>query len=121
MLLPPPARPGSWAVSFPDGRATYAELEAAAARLRERLPPGDAPLGLWTTPELCTAVSLVGGLRAGRKLVPVDPKSGPAELARIAEVSGAVALLAPPGVALPGLETISPGEGVAGAAAADRS
>jgi malonyl-CoA/methylmalonyl-CoA synthetase len=121
MLLPPPARPDAWAVSFPDGRASYAQLDAASAQLRERLPPGDAPLALWATPELSTAVALVGGLRAGRQLVPIDPKSGPAELERIIEVSGAAALLAPPGVAIPGLATISPGEADATVAAADRS
>ncbi|HLW94140.1 MAG TPA: AMP-binding protein [Solirubrobacteraceae bacterium] len=121
MLLPPPARPDAWAVSFPDGRASYAELEAAAAALRERLPQGDAPLALWTTPELSTAVSLVAGLRAGRRLVPIDRKSGPGELERIVEVSGAVALLGPPGAAIRGLPTISLGEGGAGADAPDRS
>ncbi|HEX4033927.1 MAG TPA: AMP-binding protein [Solirubrobacteraceae bacterium] len=120
MLLEPPARPGAWAVSFPDGRLTYAELDAAAAQLRARFPAGDAPLALWTAPELSTAISLVAGLGGGRHLVPIDPKSGPAELERIVAVSGAAALLAPPGIAIAGLATISAGDGDPGGAAADR-
>jgi malonyl-CoA/methylmalonyl-CoA synthetase len=121
MLLPPSARAEAWAVSFPDGRLTHAQLDGAAAELAERLPDGDAPLALWGAPRVATAVALVAGLRAGRRLVPIDPRSGPRELERIVEVSGSAALLGPPGVAIGDLTTISPRPGGAARAARDRS
>ena len=50
----------------------------------------------------------MAALRAGLAVVPIDVKSGPAEISRIVEVCRPSALLAPPGVVAAGLEVISP-------------
>jgi malonyl-CoA/methylmalonyl-CoA synthetase len=101
------------AVSFPDGSLGRAELEQAAAAVRLRLPP-QGPVALWAAAHTATAVALVAALRAGLQVVPIDVKSGPAEIARILEVCRPRALLAPAGVAVAGLEVISPEVGAQG-------
>lgn len=123
-LLPPPeGLAAGAAVRFPDGALSRAELEAAAAELRTRLPR-HGPLALWASARTATAVGLLAALRAGMQVVPIDTKSGPAELERIVEVCRPSALLAETGIALAGLPTISPAPATAAAAGspqADRS
>ena len=107
-LLPPLEGPATAAaVRFPDGALSRAELERAAAELRMRLPRR-GPLALWASAHTATAVGLLAALRAGMQVVPIDTKSGAAELERIVEVCRPSALLAEAGVALAGLPTISP-------------
>jgi malonyl-CoA/methylmalonyl-CoA synthetase len=107
-LLPalerPPRAP---AVAFPDGSLDYAGLASAAAELRSRLPSQGA-LALWATPQLGTVVGLLAGLSAGRAVVPINPKSGPQELAHILGETQPGALLATDGVTLAELPTIAP-------------
>jgi malonyl-CoA/methylmalonyl-CoA synthetase len=107
-LLPPLERPSeAAALVFPDGTLSYAALEAAARELRSRLP-SEGPLALWATPATATAIGLVGALRAGMHVLPIDPKSGSAELHRILTEARPTALLADAGTTLEGLRTISP-------------
>ena len=107
-LLPPLERPGAGAaVRFPDGALSRPELERAAAELRTRLPRY-GPLALWASAHTATTVGLVAALRAGMQVVPIDTKSGAAELERIFEACRPSALLAQPGVELRGVPTISP-------------
>jgi malonyl-CoA/methylmalonyl-CoA synthetase len=124
-LLPPLEDPSdAAALGFPDGSLSYASLAAASRALRSRLP-SEGPLAVWATPSCATAIGLVGALQAGMTVVPLDPKSGEAELRHILTVSRPTALLAAPGATIAGLPTISPGRGEiaadAGAAAGDRS
>jgi malonyl-CoA/methylmalonyl-CoA synthetase len=95
------------ALAFPDGELTYAALAAACAELATRLPRS-GPLALWATPHTATAIGLLAALRAGLDVVPLNPKSGPAELAHILAQARPSALLATPEVRLSGLDTISP-------------
>ena len=67
------------AVGFPDRSLGREELEQAAAAVRVRLPP-DGPLALWAAPHSATAIGLVAAMRAGRHVVPIDIKAGPAEI-----------------------------------------
>jgi malonyl-CoA/methylmalonyl-CoA synthetase len=107
-LLPPLDAPtDARAVGFPDGAASYAQLAAAAAELRVRLPAGGA-VALWATPHRATAIGLVAALGAGLDVVPINPRSGEAELAHILGKTQPRALLAPPGHSIGGLQTLSP-------------
>jgi malonyl-CoA/methylmalonyl-CoA synthetase len=115
-LLPAPAaRPDAIAARFPDGELSRAALEAAAAQLGSRLP-AEGPVALWALPSTATAIGLVAALRAGIHVVPLDPRAGAAELARILEVCRPTALIAPEGTALPGLPTIAPAPALGAAA-----
>ena len=108
LLLPPLERPSDdAALAFPDGTLSYASLAAAARELQSRLP-GEGPLALWATPGRATAVGLVSALHAGLKVVPLNPKSGAAELRHILTAARPTALLAEAGTTVAGLATISP-------------
>jgi malonyl-CoA/methylmalonyl-CoA synthetase len=125
-LLPPLERPSdAAALGFPDGTLSYASLAAASRELRSRLP-SEGPLAVWATPSRATAVGLVAALAAGMTVVPLDPKSGSAELRHILKVARPTALLAAAGPTIAGLATIAPGRGGtaaddAGVGAEDRS
>ena len=95
------------ALAFPDGALTYAQLAAAAAELGGRLP-ASGPVALWATPSLATAVGLLAALGGGLDVVPLNPRSGPGELAHILGETRPAALLAEPGIRVGELETISP-------------
>ena len=95
------------AIAFPDGGHSYATLAGAVAELRSRLPD-EGPLALWAAPVTATAVGLLAGLAAGRRVIPLNPKSGPGEIAHILGETRPAALLAAPDVSLAGLPTISP-------------
>ncbi|MFF8590404.1 acyl-CoA synthetase [Streptomyces sp. NPDC015220] len=102
----PGARP---ALRFGARSLTYAELAAAAGAVGARVR-GRARVAVWATPELETAVGVVGVLLAGVAAVPLNPRSGEKELAHILADSAPSVVLAAPGDELPpalaGLERI---------------
>ncbi|MFC4502352.1 MULTISPECIES: acyl-CoA synthetase [Streptomyces] len=93
--------PGRVALRFGARALTYAELAAAAGAVGERVR-GVGRVAVWATPSLETAVAVVGVLLAGGAAVPLNPKSGEKELGHILGDSAPGAVLAAPGVELPG-------------------
>ncbi|MFJ9564992.1 acyl-CoA synthetase [Streptomyces fuscichromogenes] len=88
------------ALRFGARSLTYGELAAAAGAVAARIEGADR-VAVWATPELETAVAVVGTLLAGRAAVPLNPKSGEKELAHILTDSAPTAVLAAPGARLP--------------------
>ncbi|MEV7391313.1 acyl-CoA synthetase [Streptomyces sp. NPDC091215] len=88
------------ALRFGSRSLTYGRLAAAAGALAGRVGDADR-VAVWATPELETAVAVVGTLLAGRAAVPLNPKSGDKELAHILADSAPSAVLAAPGAELP--------------------
>ena len=97
-LLDPPA--GRPALAFPDGALTYPELAARAGALAREIAGLDR-VAVWATPTLPTAVGIVAALLAGVPAVPVNPRSGPRELAHVVADAAPDAVLADPDVDLP--------------------
>ncbi|MEU9335776.1 acyl-CoA synthetase [Streptomyces sp. NPDC048290] len=89
------------ALRFGDRSLTYGGLAGAAGAVAERVR-GARRVAVWATPELETAVAVVGTLAAGVAAVPLNPRSGEAELTHILGDSAPDAVLAAPGTALPG-------------------
>ncbi|HEX9937524.1 MAG TPA: amino acid adenylation domain-containing protein, partial [Longimicrobium sp.] len=84
-------RPGAMAVEDPRERWTYAELDAATARLARRLveggvAPGDT-VAVWAHRSAAMARALVGVLRAGAAFVALDPAYPPARLAEYVRIA----------------------------------
>ena len=88
------------ALRFGDRSLTYAELAAAAGALARRLD-GAGRVAVWATPTLETSVAVVAALLAGVPAVPLNPKSGAAELGHILADSAPSLVLAAPGDVLP--------------------
>ena len=88
------------ALSFPDGALTYAELADRAGALARELA-GLGRVAVWATPTSSTAVGIVAALLAGVPAVPVNPRSGPRELAHVVADAAPDAVLTAPDVALP--------------------
>ncbi|MFD5816442.1 acyl-CoA synthetase [Streptomyces sp. NPDC127038] len=88
------------ALRFGDRSLTYAELAASAGALAARLD-GAARVAVWATPTLETAVGVVAALLAGVPAVPLNPRSGEAELGHIVGDSAPSLVLAAPGDVLP--------------------
>ncbi|MEU6603632.1 acyl-CoA synthetase [Streptomyces shenzhenensis] len=88
------------ALRFGERSLTYAELGAAAGAVAARVH-GASRVAVWATPELETAVGVVGALLAGVAAVPLNPKSGEGELAHILSDSSPSLVLAAPGARLP--------------------
>jgi malonyl-CoA/methylmalonyl-CoA synthetase len=82
-LLPaldaPPARPALIAAS---AELDYPDLAASARRLAAAIEPGSR-LALWAEPTIATCVGLVAALEAGATLVPIDPRTGAAEIEHV--------------------------------------
>jgi len=97
LLAPPADRP---ALAFPDGALTYPELAARAGALVQEIT-GLNRVAVWATPTLPTAVGIVAALLAGVPAVPVNPRSGPRELAHIVADAAPAAVLAAHDVVLP--------------------
>ncbi|MFF4014075.1 acyl-CoA synthetase [Streptomyces sp. NPDC001843] len=99
------------ALRFGDRSLTYGELGAAAGAVAERVRGAGRRVAVWATPELETAVGVVGVLLAGAAAVPLNPKSGEKELAHILSDSAPALVLAAPGAELPsvagGLERVN--------------
>ncbi|MEV7975850.1 acyl-CoA synthetase [Streptomyces sp. NPDC086519] len=122
--VPPDEVRGRVALRFGARSLTYGQLAAAAGALALRV--GDAErVAVWATPDLETAVAVVGTLLAGRAAVPLNPKSGDRELAHILADSAPAAVLAAPGAELPaglaGLPRIDVDTQAAGPLPEDRS
>ncbi|WP_405653430.1 acyl-CoA synthetase [Streptomyces sp. RK9] len=102
-LFPALAAPGpAPALTFGDRTLTYADLAAATAALAARLTAAGATrVAVWATPTLETAVAVVAALRAGVPAVPLNPKSGAAELGHIVADSEPSLVLAGAGDELP--------------------
>ncbi|MER5787185.1 acyl-CoA synthetase [Streptomyces sp. NPDC001980] len=98
--VPPDDVRGKVALRFGARSLTYGQLAAAAGALAGRVRDAER-VAVWATPELETAVAVVGTLLAGRAAVPLNPKSGEKELAHILADSAPAAVLAAPGVELP--------------------
>ncbi|MFF4901573.1 acyl-CoA synthetase [Streptomyces sp. NPDC001068] len=88
------------ALRFGARSLTYGQLAAAAGAVAGSVRDAGR-VAVWATPELETAVAVVGTLLAGRAAVPLNPKSGDKELAHILSDSAPAAVLAAPGAALP--------------------
>ncbi|MFF0286270.1 acyl-CoA synthetase [Streptomyces sp. NPDC005262] len=88
------------AVRFGEHTLTYAQLAAASDALAARLA-GAGRVAVWATPTAETVVAVVAALRAGVPAVPLNPKSGPRELAHIVADSAPSAVLAGTGDVLP--------------------
>ncbi|MFE6401664.1 acyl-CoA synthetase [Streptomyces alboflavus] len=102
-LFPALAAPGpAPALTFGDRALTYAGLASAAGTLASRLTAAGATrVAVWATPTLETAVAVVAALRAGVPAVPLNPKSGAAELGHIVADSEPSLVLAGAGDELP--------------------
>ncbi|MEU2337295.1 acyl-CoA synthetase [Streptomyces sp. NPDC006654] len=87
------------ALRFGGRSLTYGQLAGAAGAVAGRVR-GAARVAVWATPELETAVAVVGVLLAGRAAVPLNPRSGEKELAHILSDSAPTAVLAAPGAEL---------------------
>ncbi|MET9082192.1 acyl-CoA synthetase [Streptomyces sp. NPDC004237] len=88
------------ALRFGARSLTYGEVAGAAGAVAGRVRDAER-VAVWATPELETAVAVVGVLLAGRAAVPLNPRSGEQELAHILTDSAPTAVLAAPGAALP--------------------
>jgi len=97
LLDPPSDRP---ALAFPDGALTYPELAARTGALAREIAGLDR-IAVWATPTLPTAVGIVAALLAGVPAVPVNPRSGPRELAHVVADAAPGAVLADPAADLP--------------------
>lgn len=111
------------ALRFGHRSLTYAQLAASAGALAARLD-GVGRVAVWATPTLETAVGVVAALLAGVPAVPLNPKSGVAELGHILGDSAPSLVLAAPGETLPAplaalrrIDVEVPGTGGAGPAA----
>ncbi|MEV7283818.1 acyl-CoA synthetase [Streptomyces sp. NPDC093252] len=91
---------GRAALRFGDRSLTYGGLARAAGAVAERVR-GARRVAVWATPELETAVAVTGVLTAGVAAVPLNPRSGEAELAHVLGDSAPDAVLAAPGAVLP--------------------
>ena len=88
------------AIRFPEATLTHRELDAATGALATRLT-GRTGVAVWATPEPAMVVAVVAALRAGVPVVPLNPRTGAAELAHIVADSAPELVLAAPGVTLP--------------------
>ncbi|MFG2952160.1 acyl-CoA synthetase [Streptomyces sp. NPDC048291] len=124
MGVPPDEVRGKVALRFGARSLTYGQLAAAAGAVACRVR-GAERVAVWATPELETAVAVVGTLLAGRAAVPLNPKSGEKELAHILADSAPSAVLAAPGAELPdalgGLERIDVDAAAVGPLPEDRT
>jgi amino acid adenylation domain-containing protein len=85
-------RPGALAVADPLERWTYAELDAATARIARRLAQGGVRPGdtvtIWAHRSAALVRAMVGVLRAGAAFVALDPAYPPARLAEYVRIAG---------------------------------
>jgi malonyl-CoA/methylmalonyl-CoA synthetase len=74
------------ALRFPDRALSYAELEAASRgiALHVRRRRGER-VAVLAEPRIETAVAVVGALRGGTTVIPINPRSGSTELAHIVD------------------------------------
>jgi malonyl-CoA/methylmalonyl-CoA synthetase len=70
------------ALAFPDRSLSFAQLNAAASTVAAELA-GCGRVALLAEPRIETCVAVVGALLAGVPAIPVNPRSGPSELAHV--------------------------------------
>jgi malonyl-CoA/methylmalonyl-CoA synthetase len=80
------------ALRFPEATLTYAQLERASARVSVAIA-GHERVALIAHPVIETAVAVIGALRAGVAVVPLNPRSGAGELAHMINDAQPEALL----------------------------
>ena len=88
------------ALRFPEGAVDYDSLRACSGRLAPRLGDCDR-VAVWAEPRMDTAVAVVAALEAGVPIVPINPRSGGAELAHVLTDSAPDLLLVGRGTELP--------------------
>ncbi|MFD3738584.1 acyl-CoA synthetase [Streptomyces sp. CB00316] len=88
------------AVRFGALSLTYGELAAASTALAARIADAGR-VAVWATPTPETVIAVVAALRAGVPTVPLNPRTGEAELAHILADSEPTAVLAGPDDELP--------------------
>ncbi|WP_326706040.1 acyl-CoA synthetase [Streptomyces cyaneofuscatus] len=88
------------AVRFGALSLTYGELAAASTALAARIADAGR-VAVWATPTPETVIAVVAALRAGVPAVPLNPRTGEAELAHILADSEPTAVLAGPDDVLP--------------------
>jgi malonyl-CoA/methylmalonyl-CoA synthetase len=96
-LEDPPPRS---AITFPERSLGYAELAQASAAVAAAVA-GRERVAVLAESCLETCVAVIGGLRAGVPVIPVNPRSGARELTHIVEDSEPQALLLAPGSEAP--------------------
>ncbi|MEA2210104.1 MAG: malonyl-CoA/methylmalonyl-CoA synthetase [Solirubrobacteraceae bacterium] len=89
----PPTRT---ALAFPEGTLSYAALARASAAVGD-VVRGHRRVAVLAEPRLETCVAVIGALRAGVPIIPVNPRSGERELRHIASDADPALLLAGPG------------------------
>jgi malonyl-CoA/methylmalonyl-CoA synthetase len=92
--------PDRVAISLPERALSYAELRDASARVAA-VVAGARCVAVLAEPRAETCVAVVGALLAGIPIVPLNPKSGAAELAHIAIDANPDLVLVAPGTSVP--------------------
>ena len=96
-LEDPPSRS---ALIFPERSLSYAELAQSSAAVAAAVL-GRQPVAVLAESCLETCVAVIGALRAGVPVIPVNPRAGARELTHIVEDSEPQALLLRPGTEAP--------------------
>ncbi|HEY2439960.1 MAG TPA: AMP-binding protein, partial [Solirubrobacteraceae bacterium] len=102
MLVPALEAGGSdrTALAFPDRSMSFAQLDAAASAVAAELA-GCARVAVLAEPRIETCVAVVGALLAGVPAIPVNPRSGPSELAHVVSDAQPDAIAVAVGTAVP--------------------
>ena len=88
------------ALAFPQRSLSYAQLRLAAADLARRVA-GRRRVAVLAEARIETCVAVTGALMAGVPAIPLNPKSGPAELAHVASDADPDGVMLAPGSHLP--------------------
>ncbi|MEU3019883.1 acyl-CoA synthetase [Nocardiopsis sp. NPDC007018] len=88
------------ALTFGERTLSYPELSGAASLVAAALPR-EGRVAVWATPTLETCVAVTAALLAGVAVVPLNPRSGEAELRHVLDDSVPVLVLCAPDDALP--------------------
>jgi malonyl-CoA/methylmalonyl-CoA synthetase len=93
-------RPARTAIAFPEGALSYLDLARASAAVRDAVR-GHSRVAVLAEPRLETCVAVIGALRAGVPVVPVNPRAGERELGHIVADADPQLLLLCPGTEAP--------------------
>ncbi|HEY5427729.1 MAG TPA: AMP-binding protein, partial [Solirubrobacteraceae bacterium] len=88
------------ALAFPDRWLTYGQLSDAAHGVAGQLA-GSRRVAVLAEPRIETCVAVIGALLAGVAAIPINPKSGPSELAHVAADADPAVLALAPGAQAP--------------------
>jgi malonyl-CoA/methylmalonyl-CoA synthetase len=102
MLFPALAEPADdrTALTFPDRSLSFAQLARAARAVAAEFD-GAGRVAVLAEPRIETAVAVIGALLAGVPAIPINPKSGPSELAHIVSDAAPEAIAVAPGTEVP--------------------